>query len=186
MPLSAKRRRGISMAIRGGGTTKSKGKNASARRVSPKIARRLRCSSVTGPRGTCSLVTPRRRAVLGETAASIVFKQAVSPGHGPARFCPRPAKDGSLFPAGQLQAKSHPRCDPTNRKTKETGDTVKHPRPAVKFGSGRNGPTAPDSTVLSRCWTPRDYPDTPPQRSWPTRRGRASPARGRSGRSSRV
>ena len=55
--------------------TKLQDKKASARRVSPIMARRLRCSSVTGPWRTYSFVAPRRRAILGKTALSIIFQQ---------------------------------------------------------------------------------------------------------------
>ena len=46
------------------------------------MARRLRCSSVTGPSRTCSFVAPRRRAIPGKTAISIVFQQADSYRYG--------------------------------------------------------------------------------------------------------
>ncbi len=52
---------------------KRKAKKASARRVSSKTGRRLRCSSVEDPQGIFSFVAPRRRPVLDETAASKVF-----------------------------------------------------------------------------------------------------------------
>jgi hypothetical protein len=49
--------------------------------VSPRTARRLRCSSVKDPRGVFSFVTPRRRAVLGETlwAEALLARFIVAP-----------------------------------------------------------------------------------------------------------
>src|SRR5215469_2394603 len=76
LALRAERRASISAWICERGATTPKAKKTSARRVSSKTGRRLRCSSVEDPQGTFSLVAPRRRPVFDETAVSIVFYRA--------------------------------------------------------------------------------------------------------------
>ena len=57
--------------------TPATGKRPVARRVFEERARWLRCSSVTGPPGTCFLVAPRHRALSSKTGPLGVLKQAL-------------------------------------------------------------------------------------------------------------
>jgi len=57
--------------------TPATGKRPLARRVFGERARWLRCSSVTGPPGTCFLVAPRHRALSPKTGPLAVLKQAL-------------------------------------------------------------------------------------------------------------
>ena len=57
--------------------TPATGKRPVARRVFEERARWLRCSSVTGPLGTCFLVAPRHRALSSKTGPLGVLNQAL-------------------------------------------------------------------------------------------------------------